>query len=82
MPEIHTLFCLVNIKKRSFLTSCNLYVLILEMNASSHFGFRFFHVNFSSFLFFPAHSAYLFYHASFVTLNKSTSSSSCVCVCV
>ena len=39
MPKIRTLFCLVDIKKRSFLTSCVFWFVFL--NASSHHCFRF-----------------------------------------
>ena len=41
LPKIHTLFCLVHIKKRSFLTSCVLWWFV-SLNASSHLCFRFF----------------------------------------
>ena len=33
MPQLHTLFCQVDIKKRSFLTSC---VLICDNNGQNH----------------------------------------------
>ena len=39
MPKIRTLFCLVDIKKRSLLTSCVFWFVFL--NASSHLCFRF-----------------------------------------
>ena len=40
LPKMCTLFCLVHIKKRSFVTSCVL--LFVSLNASSHLCFRFF----------------------------------------
>ena len=40
MPKIRTLFCLVNIEKRSFLTSCVFRFVFL--NANCHLCFRFF----------------------------------------
>ena len=41
MPKIRTLFCLLDIKRRSFLTSC-VSCWFVFLNAGSHFCFRYF----------------------------------------